>query len=208
MLTLNRWNVPDALETIKTTMEANKARGVQVVATTFLNAAANAGRGRGGVPLAPEQQTLLARGAEVYNSLCITCHAPDGTGVPTADAKSTMAPSLAGSPRVNGHRDYIVNAVLHGLTGAVDGRTYPQVMVPMGTNDDAWVAAVSSYVRHSFGNRGGFVRTADVARVRAATRGRTSAWDAEELKAALPWPWSRKAGLCRPATTKALPTAR
>ena len=84
MLTMNRWKVPDALESIKATMAENKARGVQVVGTTFVNAAANAGRGRGGVPLVTEQQTLLTRGAEVYNSLCITCHAPDGTGVPTA----------------------------------------------------------------------------------------------------------------------------
>jgi mono/diheme cytochrome c family protein len=188
MLTLNRWKVPGARETIQAAMDANKARGVQVVATTFLNAAATAGRGRGGVALAPEQQALLTRGSEVYNSRCISCHAPDGTGVPTADAKTTMAPSLAGSPRVNGHRDYVIKAVLHGMTGPIDGRTYTQVMIPMGTNDDEWVAAVASYVRQNFGNSGGFVKPADVARVRAGTRTRTKPWDAEELEAALPVP--------------------
>ena len=31
MLTMNRWKVPDAATTIKATMDANKARGVQVV---------------------------------------------------------------------------------------------------------------------------------------------------------------------------------
>jgi mono/diheme cytochrome c family protein len=188
MLTLNRWKVPGAAATIKATMDRRNERGVQVVGTTFLNAAANAGRGRGGVALAPEQQTLLTRGGEVYNSLCITCHGPDGTGVPAADAKSTMAPSLAGSPRVNGHRDYVIKAVLHGLTGPIDGRTYTQMMIPMGTNDDEWVASVASYVRQNFGNTGGFVKPADVARVRGETRGRTAPWDAEELKAALPVP--------------------
>ena len=80
-----------------------------------------------------------------------------------------MAPPLAGSPRVNGHRDYIIKAVLHGLTGPVDGKTYTDVMMPMGINNDEWVAAVASFVRNSFGNSGGFVTPADVARVRAAT---------------------------------------
>jgi hypothetical protein len=34
--------VPDAVKTIQATMDRNKARGVQVVATTMLNAAAAA----------------------------------------------------------------------------------------------------------------------------------------------------------------------
>jgi mono/diheme cytochrome c family protein len=188
MLTLNRWKVPDAPATLKTTMDANKARGVQVVGTTFLNAAANAGRGRGGVALTTEQQALLTRGGEVYNNLCISCHAPDGTGVPLLEQKTTMAPPLAGSPRVNGHRDYIINAVLYGLTGPVDGRPYSQVMIPMGTNDDEWVASVASYVRQSFGNSGGFVTPADVARVRLETSGRKTPWNVDELSDALPTP--------------------
>jgi mono/diheme cytochrome c family protein len=188
MLTLNRWKVPDGAATLRATMERRKERGVQVVATTFLNAAANAGRGRGGIPLAQEQQALLARGGEVYNSLCITCHGPDGTGVPAVDGKTTMAPSLAGSPRVNGHRDYVIRTVLDGLTGPLDGRTYPQVMIPMRTNDDEWVAAVASYVRQSFGNSGGFVKPSHVAGVRTSRGPRTTPWEVDELKAALPVP--------------------
>ena len=43
-------------------------------------------------------------------------------------------------------------------------------MIPMGINDDEWIAAVASYVRRSFGNTGGFVTPADVARVRAGNR--------------------------------------
>jgi mono/diheme cytochrome c family protein len=188
MLTMNRWKVPEADATIKSTMESNKARGVQVVGTTVLNASANAGRGRGGLALAPEQQALMTHGAEVYNSVCISCHAADGTGVPLLEQKTTMAPPLAGSPRVNGHRDYIINAVLHGLTGQLEGRTYTQVMIPMGTNDNEWVASVASYVRQSFGNTGGFVTPADVARVRAATADRKTQWDVEALKASIPAP--------------------
>ena len=97
-----------------------------------------------------------------------------------------MAPPIAGSPRVNGHRDYVVKAVLHGLTGPVDNKTYTDVMMPMGVNNDEWVAAISSFVRRSFGNTGGFITPADVARVRAATADRKAMWTLPELIASLP----------------------
>ena len=87
---------------------------------------------------------------------------------------------------MNGHRDYIVKAILHGLTGPIDNKTYTDVMMPMGVNNDEWVAAVSSFARRSFGNTGGLVTAADVARVRAATAGRTSMWTVPELIASLP----------------------
>ena len=61
-------------------------------------------------------------------------------GTPQPELGTTMAPALAGSPRVNGHRDYIVKAVLHGLTGPVDNKTYTDVMMPMGNQNDEWVA--------------------------------------------------------------------
>ena len=95
------------------------------------------------------------------------------------------APSLAGSPRVNGHRDYIIKALLHGLSGAIDGKTYPQVMVAMGTNKDQWIADVTSYVRNSFGNTGSFASAGDVARVRASV-GARGPWTVPELESSLP----------------------
>ena len=97
-----------------------------------------------------------------------------------------MAPPLAGSPRVNGHRDYIIKTVLHGLGGPVDGKTYTDMMIPMSNFDDEWIAAVGSYVRYSFGNTGGFITPADVARVRAANAGRKTLWTLPELTASLP----------------------
>ena len=136
--------------------------------------------------LTPEQQSSLERGGTIYNELCFACHGPDGRGTPTPGAAgSTLAPSLAGSPRVNGHRDYVIKAVMHGLSGPIDGRTYPQVMVPMGSNNDQWIADVASYVRNSFGNSGALATPADVARVRAAT-GIERQWTVAELEASLP----------------------
>jgi hypothetical protein len=97
-----------------------------------------------------------------------------------------MAPPLAGSPRVNGHRDYVIKTLLKGMTGPLAGAMYSEVMVPMGAQTDAWIASVASYVRTSFGNGGGFVTPADVARVRAATASRKAPWTLPELEATLP----------------------
>jgi hypothetical protein len=99
-----------------------------------------------------------------------------------------MAPALAGSPRVNAHRDYITKVVLHGLVGPVDGKTYTDMMIPMGTFADEWIAAVGSFVRHSFGNGGGFITPADVARVRAATASRKVPWTLPEVVSSIPVP--------------------
>ena len=189
MLTMNRWNVANAATAIKAAMDRNPLRGVQVVANAILNPPATGGGrggGRGGAAVDPEHTARLDRGAQIYNEVCAACHGADALGTPKPELGTTMAPALAGSPRVAGHRDYIVKAILHGVTGPIDGRTYTDVMIPMGTNDDEWVAAVASYVRANFGNRAGGVTPADVARVRQATVSRTTSWTAGELSASLP----------------------
>ena len=163
------------------------ARGVQVVATTMLNPPANAGgRGRGG--FTPEQQGQFDRGGQIYNELCFACHGADAMGTPKPELATTMAPALAGSPRVNGHRDYIIKVVLNGLAGPVDGKTYTDMMIPMGSQNDEWIAAVGSFVRNNFGNSGGFITPADVARVRAESAGRTALWTLPEIAASMPTP--------------------
>jgi mono/diheme cytochrome c family protein/glucose/arabinose dehydrogenase len=189
LLTMNRWKAPEAPATTKATMESNPARGVQLVGTTMLNAAATAtATARGRAALTPEQQALLDRGGQIYNELCFACHGADAMGTPKPELATTMAPALAGSPRVNGHRDYITKVVLHGLMGPVDGKNYTDMMVAMGTFNDEWVAAVGSYVRNNFGNSGGFITPADVARVRAATANRKTLWTLPELVASIPVP--------------------
>jgi hypothetical protein len=87
---------------------------------------------------------------------------------------------------VTGHRDFVVKTLLHGLTGPIEGRRYPQVMIAMGSNPDRWIADVGSFVRTSFGNGGGLIAAEDVARVRAATRGRIAPWTADEIATSLP----------------------
>jgi hypothetical protein len=96
------------------------------------------------------------------------------------------APSLAGSARLQGHRDYVVKTLLHGLTGPVDGKAYDEMMVPMGASADQWLADVGSYVRNAFGSRAAFISPDDVARVRKATDGRTTPWTTGEIESSLP----------------------
>jgi mono/diheme cytochrome c family protein len=187
LLTINRWKAPDAAATTKAIMESNAARGVQVVGTTMLTAAATASA-RGRAALSPEQRAQLERGGQIYNELCVACHGADALGTPKPELATTMAPALAGSPRVNSHRDYITKVVLHGLAGPVDGKMYSDMMIPMGNFDDEWVAAVGSFVRNSFGNNGGFITPADVARVRAATVDRKELWTLADLVPTIPSP--------------------
>ncbi len=170
MLTMNVLKVPETAATVKRASETN-GRGVQFVATKILSAPATA-----------------PRGSTIYTELCYSCHGEDGRGTPTPGGApgATLAPSLAGSPRVNGHRDYVIKTLLHGLSGSIDGKTYPQVMVAMGSNNDRWIADVASYVRTSFGNAGTAVSVDDVARLRSATGDRRTPWTVADLDASLP----------------------
>ncbi len=189
LLTMNVLKVAEVSTTLKSVMDSNKARGVQFVADRMLTSAAAAGRG-GRAGITPEQQNSLERGSAIYTELCYACHGADGRGTPTpgAAAGSVLAPSLPGSPRVNGHRDYVIKTLLHGLSGPIDGKTYPQVMVAMGSNKDQWIADVASYVRNSFGNTGTFATVEDVARVRAGSADRKMPWTVAELESSLPRP--------------------
>ena len=192
MLSLSLFKVPDAPEVIKSVQASNKAKGVALIGDRLLNppAANNFGGGRRGGALSPDEQKRLQQGSDVFGGVCFACHGPDGMGAPKAGGApgTTMAPPLAGSPRVQGHRDYVIKVILNGLTGPLDGKTYQEVMVPMGGSTDEWVAGIASYIRTSFGNAGGMVTPADVARVRAATGKRTTLWTLPELEATLPKP--------------------
>ena len=85
-----------------------------------------------------------------------------------------------------GHRDYSVNVLLNGLIGPIEGKSYQSLMVPMGTNDDEWIASAASYIRNAFGNSASVVTPAEVAQARAANKGRSFPWTTAELEATLP----------------------
>ena len=74
----------------------------------------------------PSEQKLLQQGSDVFDAVCFTCHGADGRGAPLAGAPpgTTMAPPLAGSPRVQGHRDYVIKVLLQRPDRPLDGKTY------------------------------------------------------------------------------------
>ncbi len=120
---------------------------------------------------------LIYEGVNVFRQSCAICHGVDGKGL-----ASKVAPPLSGSARVNGDKEVLVNIILHGLTGPVDGVSYPGMMAPQGMNDDDYIAAVASYIRNSLGNDASVVTWRDVRDIRKKNANRASAWTLEELK--------------------------
>ncbi len=122
-------------------------------------------------------------GAVIYKQLCFACHGNDGKGTPMVGQPGvTLAPPLPKSPRVLGSGGSLVRTVLHGLQGPLDGKTYPGQMLPLGANDDEWVAAISTYVRNSFGNKGGPITKEFVAGIRKESSDRLLPWTEAELE--------------------------
>ena len=132
-------------------------------------------------------EEVAARGTAIHKDVCANCHGEDGKGKTVEGAGLTLAiaPPFAGSPRITGHRDYVIHVLLHGLTGSIDGKIYPGAMLPMAEKSDEWIASIASYIRNSFGNLAGVVTAADVARLRAATKDRREPWTVEELHSRL-----------------------
>ena len=131
--------------------------------------------------------TAAEDGAQVYNTLCVACHGPDGKGL-------NGLPPLVGSDWPKGPAARSIKIVLNGLTGPVEvaGKTYAIDMPPQGAVlSDEKIAAVLTYVRKTFANGAGPVSVDEVKAVRAATAKRTTPWTAEELLKAHPFPPSK-----------------
>lgn len=131
---------------------------------------------------------MIKRGEEIYAQLCHTCHGKDAKGQPMAGGEEgdVLAPSLINTPRVLGNGQALVRILLDGMTGPIDGKSYPGMMMPMKTRDDQWVADVATYIRSNFGNRASSITPKFVTEVRGVTSSRTTPWTESELAAAEP----------------------
>ncbi len=120
--------------------------------------------------LSPADRELVTKGSVIFKQLCSNCHGPDGKGR-SIGGSQMPAPPLVGSPRVKGDKILLIQLMLNGLKGPVDGKTYPDIMPAMGHNDDEWIASVLSYVRNSgeLGNNASVVTAKEVKEVRANT---------------------------------------
>src|SRR5688572_393712 len=186
MLSVRRADLPDAKQVIQATAEASNSTGVYLINEQLWD------ESRTEDPqlirlLGADGLKAYRSGATLYNSLCFACHGTDGRGAPAPGAEGrTLAPSLAGSPRVLGDERASIAILLHGLQGKVNGVDYGAPMVPMNSYSDAELANVLTYIRNSFGNRAPAVQSAAVAARRTADAGRTSYWTLEELTRQIP----------------------
>jgi mono/diheme cytochrome c family protein len=176
-------NLPEAKGMIQASaLGTNSSAGLREIATQMLAPPRSWGK-----EYSASEKQLLERGDEIFKELCFACHNPDGKGTPMEGKPGmTLAPPLAGSRTVTGHKDGLILVLLKGITGPINGKTYDAQMVPMGSNDDAWIAAIASYVRNSFGNHSSTVTAKEVAKLRAASAARLDPWTAEEVQAMLP----------------------
>lgn len=129
-----------------------------------------------GLALAPA--AARQDGEQIYNTRCMSCHQMNGQGVPS------FFPPLTDTEWVTGDKGRLIRLLLHGMSGEVEvkGTTYSGTMPPWGRAlDDEDMAAIATYIRTSWGNDAPAVTADEVARVRAATEGRTQPWTADEL---------------------------
>jgi mono/diheme cytochrome c family protein len=100
---------------------------------------------------APESSLLMSLGQTVYQALCAVCHGSDGGGMPPD------YPPLAGNPSIQ--MESAVNPIRMVLNGGFPPGTAanpkPYGMPPFAQRlSDNEVAAVVTYIRAAWGNRG------------------------------------------------------
>jgi mono/diheme cytochrome c family protein len=114
----------------------------------------------------PSPAASIARGKKVYETYCLACHQPDGTGVPR------LNPPLVKTSFVLGDKKILIGIVLNGFDEPVeiDGDVFSNVMASHDFLKDQEIADVLTYVRNSFGNKASAITPAEVAAVRAVKK--------------------------------------
>ncbi|MFP6905493.1 MAG: discoidin domain-containing protein [Verrucomicrobiota bacterium] len=137
-----------------------------------------------------QQSALMGKGKANYETLCVACHAANGLGTPMEGQKGqTLGPTLKNSPRLlSKNKSIPIKIVLKGMTGELDGKTYPGPMLPLESFDDEFLASVLTYARGSFGNKGDAVSAGDIAMVRKSIADRKLMWQSDEILAEMPVP--------------------
>ena len=129
-------------------------------------------------------QIVMASGRQKYINLCANCHGTQGEGM------ARFAPPLKHSEWVTGDKEKLAMILLHGMEGpvVVDGKEYgiPDILPNMPSfstlqNED--IAAISTYIRNSWGNSAEAISNGNVGRIRFRTQGKITPWKASELDA-------------------------
>jgi putative membrane-bound dehydrogenase-like protein len=122
------------------------------------------------VPLTAVEQQRFNVGREVYSTICVSCHQPDGLGA------DKVAASIVGSPLALGTPSVPVRILLHGKQGTVG------LMPALGTSlSDEQIASVLTYIRREWGHSASAVDPALVRETRTTVGNRTRPWTNDEL---------------------------
>ena len=125
----------------------------------------------------------MESGKVIYQQLCFACHGADGKGAPMPGQQGhLLAPSFLNNPRIGGDDQSAILTLLHGLTGDLDGKEYEGLMVSMSSNNDQWIADITTYVRNSFGNKSGLTVPDKVASLRKTHSSRKEPWTQSSLE--------------------------
>jgi mono/diheme cytochrome c family protein len=147
--------------------------------TAFFPLPGGATSGPGGPAV---ELTALQLGEKVYKEVCQACHQPTGLG------QAGQFPALAGSEWVDGseyNEKRLVAIVLKGMKGpvTVKGSAYNGAMPPQeNALKPNKLAAVLTYVRQAWGNKGGEITEAQVIAAKKEFADRSDQWTVEEIK--------------------------
>jgi mono/diheme cytochrome c family protein/glucose/arabinose dehydrogenase len=132
-------------------------------------------------PLTAKQQALYDLGRNEYMNLCAACHNPAGFG------DAGKAPPLIDSDWLD-NEQRVVRLVLFGLHGpvSVNGDLFNRdsiLEMPGMYNalDDQKIAGILTFVRREWREAAPPIDPETVGAIRAATKGKTDQWTAEEL---------------------------
>lgn len=176
-LGLGRWSVDDVVTYLKT--GHNRLSGASgPMSEEILNSSSRMsdpdlhaiavylkdqpGKGGSAKPLAASNPQMVA-GAAIYRDLCSACHAPDGSGV------AYLIPNLALASSVSSREPTsLLRVVIHGAqTVATPQEPTAPAMPAFGWQlTDAQIAAVTTYIRNSWGHAAPALSDSDVHKLR------------------------------------------
>ena len=140
--------------------------------------------GGGAQAAAPVDPKVI--GKRLYTQNCVVCHQSTGLGV------AGQFPPLAGSEWVNSdskHGDnHLVMLMLNGLQGPMQvlGGSYNNAMPQWKQLTDDQIAAILTYIRSDWGNKGDAIDPAFVATIRKEQAAQNEGWTQAQLMAIAP----------------------
>ena len=137
------------------------------------------------------QFALLGQSAKqgrlIYESICATCHGPDGMGV--NQGEKMLAPALAKNDLFkSGRLDLLARVLLKGEAGPIGGVTYGEGFMPPweAAYNDEQLASVLNFVgQRWYGWRKPIATAQIIAEERSQFATKTTPWTSEEIKTSL-----------------------